>query len=71
MNPRDALQLLIERSELSAADKSAMIAAIPNMPDELVVELGKAIAAQRKTDLDAAAHAVAALDALIATNPAT
>jgi len=71
MNPRDALRILIERSQLSAEDKRKMTAAIPNMHDDQVEELGQALATQRKTDVDAAVRAVTALDALIATNPST
>jgi len=65
MDTRTALRVLIESSDLKQEDKDEMIAAIPEMTDEEVRELGTALAKQKKEDAAAAKKAMAAIDKML------
>ncbi|OGL94570.1 hypothetical protein A2348_04015 [Candidatus Uhrbacteria bacterium RIFOXYB12_FULL_58_10] len=66
MDQRTALRILIESSALQPADREKMLAALPSLSDQDVVELGTALARQKKDDVAAAAKAVDAIDNLLA-----
>lgn len=71
MDPKDALRILIKRSSMSEEDRERMLAAVNDLSDAEVVELGTALAKQRRTDIQTAAHVVAAADAVLEANPNT
>jgi hypothetical protein len=65
MNPRDALRVLIEQSDLDLEQKEQLLAHLPEMTDESVMELGTELAKYRVQQIAAARRAVAAIDDLL------
>ncbi len=67
MSPRDALKVLIEQVDLEPEQKKTLLAHLPEMTDESVVELGTELAKYRARQAVTAKRAVAAIDDLLAT----
>ena len=66
MSPRDALKVLIEAVDLEPEQRNALLASLPEMDDEAVMELGTALAAYRTDQAQTARRAVSAIDELMA-----
>lgn len=66
MDPRAALQTLIETADLLPEQKEGLLSMLPTMTDESVMELGKMLSLSRQEQVRAAKNAVAAIDDALA-----
>lgn len=67
MSPRDALKVLIEQVDLEPEQKETLLAHLPEMTDDSVMELGTELAKYRARQVTTAKRAVAAIDEMLAT----